>query len=65
MGQARSGNPARVFLLVVVVGLWAFFAKPALASCAGAGADRGLIATGTVEDIEVSRSSSRIEVLVD
>ena len=50
---------------MVVVGLWAFFAKPALASCAGAGADRGLIATGTVEDIEVSRSSSRIEVLVD
>ena len=66
MGQARSDVPALVLLLlVVVVGLWVFFARPALASCAGAGADWDLIATGTVEDIEVSRSSSRIEVLVD
>ena len=66
MGQPRSSVPAwGLLLLVVVVGFWAFFARPALASCARAGADWDLVAMGTVEHIEVSRSSSRIEVLVD
>ena len=67
MRQASSSIPAFVILvpLEIVAGFWAFCARPALASCAGSGADWDLVATGTVEDIEASRESSRIEVLVD
>ena len=55
-----------LFTLTVLVGLSAFFVRPARASCAGGGGvDVDLVATGTVEDIKASQTSSRIEVLVD
>ncbi|MDP9426894.1 MAG: hypothetical protein M3P37_12915 [Actinomycetota bacterium] len=53
-------------LMVLVVGLWPVFARPVLASCAGSGTAWGdLIASGTVENIEASQGSSRIEVTLD
>ena len=54
-----------LFTLKVLVGLSEFSARTAQASCAGGGVDVDLIATGTVEDIKASQTSSRIEVLVD
>lgn len=57
----------RFFLwaMMVVVGFCAFSSGPALASCAGGGANVDLVATGRVEDVVALRTSSRIEVSVD
>lgn len=62
-------------LLVSLLVLWSFSAKPALAgfqtfsgtlaACSGGGVDVDLVATGTVEDVVASSVSSRIEVRVD
>ena len=65
--MARRDGPGFRFALCVVadlMGLCVFPAVPASASCVGGGIDVDLVATGTVEDIKSSRTSSRIEVLV-
>ena len=76
MRRGWLAGPARGFpLLVALVVLWSFSAKPALAglqtysgelaSCAGGGFSVDLAATGTVEDVVASRTSYRIEVRVE
>ena len=66
-GMRQDGLVFRFFLCatMVMAGFCAFSAGPALASCAGGGADVDLVATGRVEDVVASRTSSRIEVSVD
>ena len=66
--MARRDGPGFRFALctvTVLVGLCVFPAGPASASCSGGGVEVDLVATGTVEDIEATRSSSRIAVLVE
>lgn len=77
MRSGKVAAPVRVrfSLLVVLAVLWSFSARPALAglqvasgemaSCAGGGFSADLVATGTVEDVVASQTSSRVEVRVE